>query len=555
MRALRRKGLMIAGGAVVPVVIIAIIAVLSFNINTHKSRIEAAASRETGLTVRIEGRMRLSLVPFGVSAKNVHVTGKGGEILSLERLTLRAELMPLLRGKLSVTGCEVVKPVVTVVKDALGKYNFWTHELESIKGWLGPGFRLNDLKLSKGSLFYLDQKTGEKTELKEVNLTIRSMAVVDGPGSVVKNISFTGTMDCKEVLKKNVRMENLKASVKAIRGAYTFEPFTIGSIVYSDRKKGETTEFKEISLAVKDMTVVDMTEDIIRDISFTGTMDCKELAKKNLKVNRIRSSVKAEKGVFSFKPLIMDIFGAAGEGDITADKSKGKAEYRINLKVSKLDFEKLEESFDVKKLVGGKGDLVASLTVKETGDRPLLKGMEGTFSLRGDNLVTYTMDLDKVLAKYETSQKFHLADLASYFFVGPLGTVALKGYRYGDLYYETQGGRGAITQFISHWKIKNGEAEATDCALATRHFRVALKGKLNLVSRRFNNVTVALLDDKGCPTFKQTITGSFDSPRAGTVSSVESLAGPILDLYRKAKRYAQSGKCEVFYSGAVRQPR
>ena len=468
---------MIAGGVVVPIVITAIIAVLSFNINTHKSRIEAAASRETGLTVRIEGRMRLSFVPFGVSAKNVHVTGKGGEILSLERLILQAELIPLLRGKLSVAGCEVVKPTVTIVKDALGKYNFWTHELESIKGWLGPGFRLNDLKLSKGSLFYLDQKTGEKTELRETDLTIRSIAVADGPGSLVNNISFTGTMDCKE------------------------------------------------------------------------------LAKKDLKVNRIRGDVKAEKGVFSFKPLIMDIFGGAGEGDITADKSKVKAEYKINLKASKLDFEKLEESFDVKKLVGGKGDLVASLTVKETGDRPLLKGMEGTFSLRGDNLVTYTMDLDKVLTKYETSQKFHLADLASYFFVGPLGTVALKGYRYGDLYYETQGGRGAITQFISHWKIKNGEAEATDCALATRHFRVALKGKLNFVSRRFNNVTVALLDDKGCPTFKQNITGTFDNPRAGTVSSVESLAGPILDLYRKAKRYAQSGKCEVFYRGAVRQPR
>ena len=74
---------MIAGGVVVPIVIATIIAVLSFNINTHKSRIEAAASRETGLTVRIEGRMRLSFVLFGVSAKNVHVTGKGGGILSL----------------------------------------------------------------------------------------------------------------------------------------------------------------------------------------------------------------------------------------------------------------------------------------------------------------------------------------------------------------------------------------------------------------------------------------------------------------------------------------
>ena len=118
-----------------------------------------------------------------------------------------------------------------------------------------------------------------------------------------------------------------------------------------------------------------------------------------------------------------------------------------------------------------------------------MSSMDGTFALRGDNLVTYTMDLDKVLSTYETSQKFHLVDLGAFFFVGPLGTVALKGYRYGDFYYQTQGGQGTITQFISHWKIKDGVADAIDCALATRHNRVALKGKLDLVSERFDHVT------------------------------------------------------------------
>ena len=184
-----------------------------------------------------------------------------------------------------------------------------------------------------------------------------------------------------------------------------------------------------------------------------------------------------------------------------------------------------------------------------------MSNLDGTFALRGDNLITHTVDLDKILSTYETSQKFNLVDLGAFFIAGPLGSVALRGYRYGDVYYQAQGGSGAITQFISHWEIENGEADATDCALATHHNRVALKGKLNLVSERFDNVTVALLDDKGCAAFKQTITGSFDSPRAGTVSAVESLAGPIFDVYRKAKRFVQGGKCEVFYNGAVQQPR
>ena len=252
--------------------------------------------------------------------------------------------------------------------------------------------------------------------------------------------------------------------------------------------------------------------------------------------------------------LTMDIFGAKAEGDATADKSEVDAVYKINLKVPKLDFEKLQESFGTKKVIGGKGDLYASLTMKEKGSRNLMSSMDGTFSLRGDNLVIYTMDLDKVLSSFETSQKFNLVDLGAFFIAGPLSTVAIKGYRYGDVYNQTRGGRGAITQFISHWKIKDGVADATDCALATHHNRVALKGKLDLVSERYDNVIVALLDDKGCAKFKQGISGSFGSPQVGAVSAVESLAGPIFNLYRKAKRFVQGGKCEVFYNGSVQQP-
>ncbi len=228
--------------------------------------------------------------------------------------------------------------------------------------------------------------------------------------------------------------------------------------------------------------------------------------------------------------------------------------YKINLKVSNLDFEKLQESFGAKKMIGGKGDLYASLTMKERGNRNLVSSMDGTFSLQGDNLATFTMNLDKVLSSYETSQEFNLVDLGAFFIAGPLSTVALKGYRYGDVYNQTRGGRGAVTQFISRWKIKDGVAEATDCALATHRNRVALKGKLDLVSERYVNVIVALLDDKGCAKFKQSISGSFGKPHVGAVSAVGSLAEPIFDLYRKAKRLVQGGKCEVFYNGAVQQP-
>ena len=554
MNAKKKKVFFVLGGCAVALVLAAVVFALIFDINSYKPRIEAAASGATGLGVKINGKMGLTFFPFGLSAKDIHVTNKGAEITSVETLKLRAELMPLLKKQLRVTGCELINPAVNIVKNADGKFNYEGTNKKASEGVPGAAFSLNEFKLSKGVLVYLDKKTDEKTEFKDFNLAIKDLSIGDTAAAIIKNLSFAGSFDCKEVLQKDFRMENLKATVKVVKGIYNFELITIGALAYFDKKAGEKTELKEINLTIKDLSVVDTSGAIIRDIAFTGNLDCKEVKKKDLNIGNIKSPVKVAKGVIYLIPLTMDIFGAKAEGDATADKSEVDAVYRINLKASKLDFEKLQESFGSKKVIGGKGDLYASLTMKEKGSRKMMSSMDGTFSLRGDNLVIYTMDLDKFLSSYETSQKFNLVDLGAFFIAGPLSTVALKGYRYGDVYNQTRGGQGTITQFISHWKIKNGVADASDCALATHHNRIALKGKLDLVGERYDNVIVALLDDKGCATFRQGIGGSFGSPEVGAVSAVESLAGPIVNLYSKAKRFIQGGKCEVFYKGSVPQP-
>ena len=480
MGAERKKVLMIAGVVVALTVIAAIVAALLFNINSYKPRIESAASEATGLVVRINGKLGLSFFPFSVSANDIYVADKGDEIISIKKLKLGVELIPLLKRQINVTSCELVKPTITIVKDTEGKFNFENSEKKSTKTGFGAASRLRKFRLTQGTLVYFDKKTDNKIELHE------------------------------------------------------------------------------ISLAIKDITIDNTAGDIIKNVSFVGSLVCKEVRRKNLKIDNVKCPIKAEKGIIYLMPLTMDFFGTKGEGDATLDRSEVDAVYKINLKVPELDFAKLEEAYGTNKAIGGKGDLYASVMMKMKGSRTLMSSVQGTFSLRGDNLVTYTMDLDKVLSSYESSQEFHLVDLGAFFIVGPLGpivnTFALKTYRYGDVYYHTRGGQGTITQFISHWKIKDGIADATDCALATSHNRVALKGKLNLVTGRYDNVTVALLDDKGCANIKQSVSGPFESPTVSVVSAAESLAGQFTHLYRKTKRFLRGGKCEVFYSGAVRQP-
>ncbi|MBI4826128.1 MAG: AsmA family protein [Nitrospirae bacterium] len=476
MNATIKKVLYVIGGNCAALVLAAVIFTLTFDINYYKPRIEDAVSDATGLDVSIKGMMNFSFFPFGVSAKDIHITNNGSDILSLDNLKLGAELMPLLKKQLKVTSCEIVKPVITIVKHPDGKYNFESSEKKPDHVQPGAAFSLNELKLSKGLFVYLDEKTGEKTELKDFNLSIKGLTIKDTASEIIKNTSFTGNFDSKKVENNNLIIDNVK------------------------------------------------------------------------------SDINAQKGVFYLMPITMDIFGGKAEGDVTADMSAADTAYKINLKVSKLDFEKLQESFGAKKVIGGKGDLDASITIKEKTDRNLMSGMDGSFSLRGENLIIYTMDLDKVLSKYETSQKVDLVDIGAFFIAGPLGNAALKGYRYGDVYVNAQGGKGAITQLISNWNIRDGAADAEDVALATQHNRLALKGRLDLVRERYEDVSVALLDDKGCAKFKQRISGPFDNPEIGAVSAVKSIAEPIFDLFRKAKSFVQGGRCDVFYNGAVLQP-
>ena len=115
--------------------------------------------------------------------------------------------------------------------------------------------------------------------------------------------------------------------MKAAKGKYSFEPLTIETLVNVDRKSGERTELKGINLSIKDLSIVNTSGETIKNVSFTGNMDCKEVRKKDLKIDNVKSSIIAEKGVFYLKPLTMDIFGSKGEGDATLDKSETDAVY------------------------------------------------------------------------------------------------------------------------------------------------------------------------------------------------------------------------------------
>jgi AsmA protein len=182
----------------------------------------------------------------------------------------------------------------------------------------------------------------------------------------------------------------------------------------------------------------------------------------------------------------------------------------------------------------------------------LKRSVEGEASLHGEDLRLAIGDLDKKFARYESSQSFNLVDVGAFFFIGPLGVGITKGYDFARI-FEGSGGSTTISRLVSGWQIEHGVAHATDVAMATPKNRVALKGGLDFVIGRYDDVTVALIDTKGCARVQQKIHGPFRQPQVEKPNVLRSLAGPTAKLIRQAKELF-GGSCEVFYAGSVVAP-
>lgn len=185
--------------------------------------------------------------------------------------------------------------------------------------------------------------------------------------------------------------------------------------------------------------------------------------------------------------------------------------------------------------------------------RQLVESASGELSLRGQDLKLLSTDLDRALARFESSQTFNLVDIGAVFFAGPVGLAVTRGYSFAGL-FAGSGGTSTIGTLVSDWKVEHGVAHATDVAMATAKNRIALWGGLDFVGQRFADVTVAVVNDKGCATVKQTLSGPFASPVVEKPRVLTSIAGPVLKLVRQTRQLFPAGPCVLSYSGSVPPP-
>ncbi|MGO8865757.1 MAG: AsmA family protein [Alphaproteobacteria bacterium] len=157
------------------------------------SRVKAA----TGRDLKIDGALRLSLLPsLSVSAAGVHLSNAAGakaaEMVTIGAVDLQAELWPLIGGRFVIDSLTVTNPTVNleVAKDGTPNWAFApaggsaasapSSGQAASAGAAPPNLSLGDVKITGGQVSYVDDTTGQTVDAKNINLDA-AMAAISTP--------------------------------------------------------------------------------------------------------------------------------------------------------------------------------------------------------------------------------------------------------------------------------------------------------------------------------------------------------------------------------------
>jgi AsmA protein len=213
------------------VVIVAIALVVPFfvPVDTYRDELITRVKAATGRDLKIAGPIKFSLLPvLGLEASQVSFSNAPGasapEMAQLGKLSIALKLFPLLSGELAIDHFVLTDPVILLEIDKQGRGNwvFGTAQPAAPSTAARPAaappaqgaggarmpmseLRLGDIRVVNGKLTYVDQRTGQKQELTDVNVKL-SLPNLDSPFANDGSVTWRG-----KAVKTSVTVANPRA--------------------------------------------------------------------------------------------------------------------------------------------------------------------------------------------------------------------------------------------------------------------------------------------------------------------------------------------------------
>jgi AsmA protein len=239
------------------------------------------------------------------------------------------------------------------------------------------------------------------------------------------------------------------------------------------------------------------------------------------------------------------MFGAEGYGHMWLDVSNKDHEIRVKYAINNFKIETFLSRFNQDSLMSGSVHL--NLDIQLNDD---ISQLNGSAILEGKDLIVHNFDIDEVLTRFKRTQSFNLVDLGAFMLAGPAGAVVTKASDYAILLNADPTKKSTIRELISSWKFINGQIIADDVAFTTRQSRIALNGGIDFITQEFIELTVGVVDKKGCPLLSQTVRGSLSDPQFDQINAVSTILAPVTNVLK----LITGSDCDPFYTGSLVHP-
>jgi len=313
----------------------------------------------------------------------------------------------------------------------------------------------------------------------------------------------------------------------------------------------ETDTFEINNLTIKASRIDYSLEEIfnpLATLSFNASIDASRFYSNHFEVEDISYEVDAREGTYSVIPEKIQFFGEEGKGMYIVSPFIEVPNYKLIYSVNQFRIDDFLKNMLTDTILTGNMDLDIDVTLSGNDQEALFSNLNGYINISGENLTLYGIDLDKVIEKYNRSQKFNLVDIGAVV-ISPYALILTKGSDFARLALGNIGETTTITNFISTWDMVEGKIILKDVAFSTEKNLIAGKGSIDLATDSLD-VTIAVLDKNRCSVLSQTLFGTMENPQQSEIKIVGTVLAPITNLINGAL-----GKdCEVFYDGKLEHP-
>ncbi|MDX2442980.1 MAG: AsmA family protein [Bacteroidales bacterium] len=348
------------------------------------------------------------------------------------------------------------------------------------------------------------------------------------------NAMLTGGMACKLFFIKKTKSILNRLEFKTSKLSYSSSSDTI--IIDSIQFYGRDIDYKHNANPLSKLTA-----------SFD--LSARKIKTSHFKADSVYFGIEAIDGTYTITPEKVSLFGKEGTGKLVLSPFNEPPSYSIKYTVKQFQVEKFLESFKEKQALKGLVDFDLSLDFKGSDWLSIAPTLNGEAQLKGSNLNLEGIDIDEITKKFERTQHFTLVDIGAVIFAGPVGLAVTKGFDFTSLLVSNPEESSNILELYTDWNIQKGNLRMQDIAFTTPENRIAASGWINLGLDSLD-ITLALLNQKGCSILSQNIKGSIKDPKLDDVHVISKLLAPITNLVKSHKE----SDCIPFYTGIVKHP-